>query len=200
MSDLITVEDFEFKGLTQIETADKLIEECNAWEEKLDNARVMVSIQRGRAYAYALEKLGTKVKVAERYAVSERSIKNYIDAFNGRDKLISVTGMGESALLIPADTGINKIVEIVKGKEPKQLENINSRVFNVAIKSKVYLEAQGVCNNCKTWITWDNYECDHIKPYSKGGLSVIENAQCLCRSCNRSKSNSEVVIEEMETK
>ena len=64
-----------------------------------------------------------------------------------------------------------------------------TRAFNIAIKSKVYLQAQGRCEICRTWVTWDNYECDHIKPYAKGGESIIENAQCLCRSCNRTKSD-----------
>ena len=34
-------------------------------------------------------------------------------------------------------------------------------------------------------------EIDHIKPLSKGGLTVRENLQTLCWRCNRSKSNKE---------
>jgi hypothetical protein len=34
-------------------------------------------------------------------------------------------------------------------------------------------------------------EVDHIKPVSKGGLSVEENLQTLCWKCNRTKSNIE---------
>ena len=32
---------------------------------------------------------------------------------------------------------------------------------------------------------------DHIKPYSKGGETVIENLQTLCSDCNLGKSNLE---------
>lgn len=35
-------------------------------------------------------------------------------------------------------------------------------------------------------------EVDHIKPLSKGGLSVESNLQTLCWRCNRTKSNKEV--------
>ena len=33
-------------------------------------------------------------------------------------------------------------------------------------------------------------EVDHIKPISKGGLSIPENLQTLCWKCNRHKSNN----------
>lgn len=37
-------------------------------------------------------------------------------------------------------------------------------------------------------------EVDHIKPLSKGGLSVESNLQTLCWRCNRTKSNKDVPI------
>ena len=38
----------------------------------------------------------------------------------------------------------------------------------------------------------DDAEVDHILPYSKGGDTVLENAQLLHRHCNRAKNNSEI--------
>ena len=32
-------------------------------------------------------------------------------------------------------------------------------------------------------------ECDHIMPESAGGAAMVENLQCLCGSCNKSKSD-----------
>lgn len=46
------------------------------------------------------------------------------------------------------------------------------------------------CAHCG--VTGDNrlgFEVDHIKPMNKGGKSVPENLQILCRSCNRKKSD-----------
>lgn len=35
-----------------------------------------------------------------------------------------------------------------------------------------------------------DFHIDHIKPLNKGGLTVAENLQILCRSCNMTKSDS----------
>ncbi len=63
------------------------------------------------------------------------------------------------------------------------------RQFNMNIRSRIYLASGGQCARCRKFITWDDYECDHIKPYSLGGATIIDNAQALCRHCNRSKSS-----------
>ncbi len=51
-------------------------------------------------------------------------------------------------------------------------------------------EGKFQCAHCG--LTGDNrlgFEVDHIKPMNKGGKSVPENLQILCRSCNRKKSD-----------
>lgn len=37
--------------------------------------------------------------------------------------------------------------------------------------------------------TFEEMEGDHIVPWSKGGKTVSENLQMLCRRCNAVKSN-----------
>jgi 5-methylcytosine-specific restriction endonuclease McrA len=43
------------------------------------------------------------------------------------------------------------------------------------------------CKKCGEVLTWDNFTIDHIKPYSKGGRTSLDNAQLMCRSCNSRK-------------
>ncbi len=50
---------------------------------------------------------------------------------------------------------------------------------------------EGQCKKCKCKITAETGQVDHIKPYSKGGMTILENAQLLCESCNKSKGAKE---------
>lgn len=40
---------------------------------------------------------------------------------------------------------------------------------------------------CKTYLTFENTEVDHIFPWSKGGKTDLSNARLICSSCNSSK-------------
>lgn len=42
---------------------------------------------------------------------------------------------------------------------------------------------------CKTELTWENVQIDHIKAYSKGGMADLRNAQLMCAPHNQMKSN-----------
>jgi hypothetical protein len=50
---------------------------------------------------------------------------------------------------------------------------------------------EGHCKKCNCKITAETGQVDHVKPYSKGGLTILENAQLLCESCNKSKGARE---------
>ena len=46
-----------------------------------------------------------------------------------------------------------------------------------------------ICPDCKKEFTFDEFEIDHIKAWSKGGPTSLSNAQLLCKACNVKKSN-----------
>ena len=69
--------------------------------------------------------------------------------------------------------------------------NSSQRLYSKSTKEELWYEGY-VCPYCNQQIlSIDDAEVDHIIPFSKGGNTVIENAQLLHRHCNREKNNSE---------
>lgn len=62
-----------------------------------------------------------------------------------------------------------------------------SRYISKTTKQIVFTRDGGICQCCGSS---ENLEYDHIKPFYCGGSSKVSNVQLLCRTCNRSKSNS----------
>lgn len=48
---------------------------------------------------------------------------------------------------------------------------------------------KGVCLYCGKHFEFEEMQADHITPWSKGGRTVPENCQMLCRDCNLKKSD-----------
>lgn len=79
----------------------------------------------------------------------------------------------------------------------KMLTKDERRAFNEAERIKIYRRDNGLCQIClsenkpetEARVPWSEYDADHVIPHSKGGQTVIENAQVLCRYHNQSKSN-----------
>lgn len=75
---------------------------------------------------------------------------------------------------------------IFTGKESK----LNIRAFSKKQKERAFSLCQGKCAKCnKVFESINDMEADHITPWSKGGKTINENLQMLCKSCNRIKSN-----------
>jgi superfamily II DNA or RNA helicase len=52
----------------------------------------------------------------------------------------------------------------------------------------LYLSSDGHCAICGAPLG-DDWEADHIVPFSKGGATALENGQALCKACNRKKGD-----------
>lgn len=64
---------------------------------------------------------------------------------------------------------------------------LNLRAFDKRDKIAAYSKQNGVCPICKKHFEFDEMEGDHIIPWSKGGQTVPDNCQMLCKSCNSKK-------------
>lgn len=66
--------------------------------------------------------------------------------------------------------------------------HLNLRAFDENTKREVFEEQGGICKICGEKFEIEQMEADHITPWSKGGKTIKENCQMLCRECNRRKS------------
>jgi len=62
------------------------------------------------------------------------------------------------------------------------------RRFSQLERDALFEEADGKCEICGIELD-DDWEADHIKPYSKNGKTHLINGQALCQTCNRKKGN-----------
>ena len=70
-----------------------------------------------------------------------------------------------------------------------RVEKLNLRQFDDDDKRTAYETQKGVCPKCGGSFAYEEMEGDHIVPWSKGGKTVLENLQMLCRRCNAIKSD-----------
>ena len=64
-----------------------------------------------------------------------------------------------------------------------------NRIFTPDQRAVIYRIGKGKCVMCGIEVSEESFEADHIKPWSKGGRTIIANGQILCSTCNHTKSN-----------
>lgn len=66
---------------------------------------------------------------------------------------------------------------------------LSIRAFDRRDKLAAYERQNHICPLCNEEYEFDEMHGDHIIPWSKGGKTVAENCQMLCRDCNIKKKN-----------
>ena len=66
---------------------------------------------------------------------------------------------------------------------------LNLRTFSERDKITMYNQQQGLCAICGKPFSLKEMHADHIKPWSKGGLTELSNGQMLCINCNLAKGD-----------
>ena len=75
---------------------------------------------------------------------------------------------------------------LLGGKKNERLLSI--RQFDARTKTAVYERQKGLCKICGKHFELNEMHADHVKAWSKGGATVADNCQMLCRNCNLKKS------------
>jgi len=88
------------------------------------------------------------------------------------------------------DEWIYRLIDLFEtNREPHQIQHIckNHRicipkVLRKQVWNNTTLESNCYC--CNDIITYDNFECGHIIPVVRGGLTILNNLKPICRTCN----------------
>ena len=84
-------------------------------------------------------------------------------------------------------------------KEGHQMQEKDSkRAFDESERILLYRMNDGMCQECvreekprqECLVPWSEFEADHVVPHSKGGQTLLDNADLLCRYHNRKKGAS----------
>ena len=74
-------------------------------------------------------------------------------------------------------------------------EKDEKRAFSELERILIYRKGKGLCQQClreekpesEAKVSWSEYQADHVIPHSKGGRTILENGELLCRYHNQSK-------------
>jgi len=77
---------------------------------------------------------------------------------------------------------------LLSGEDESLARKLSKRSFSERDKRTAYERQQGVCPKCGERYGYDEMEGDHVVPWWRGGLTVLDNLQMLCRKCNQEKA------------
>jgi hypothetical protein len=112
-----------------------------------------------------------------------------------RDNIYGHSEIQQTVARLMADDEVQNKKGIFDYVFDNNKKHLNLRQFDSNIKRTVYQKQCGICPYCantenesKMW-GFDEMEGDHIVPWAKGGKTVPENCQMLCKHHNRIKSD-----------
>ncbi len=96
--------------------------------------------------------------------------------------------MEKEVARLMADSDVKKKKGIYSYVFDHDEHHLDIRAFDDNTKREVYEKQKCIGKSCGKRFEIEGMEADHITPWSKGGHTVIENCQMLCKECNRRKS------------
>ena len=134
-------------------------------------------------------KLGKQPSYAQMRDMARFSIGTYENRFGGwRKALIAFVDYINGA----DDMHVTPIDDTMFGSDTDSVKHETSRSISLRTRFLVLRRDNFRCCCCGVSPATDTsveLHIDHIKPWSKGGESVIDNLQTLCSKCNLGKSN-----------
>lgn len=106
-----------------------------------------------------------------------------------KDIVIDTAELEKEITALMADDDVTSKKGIYYYVLDRQEKHLSVRAFDNRMKRTAYEKQKGFCKKCGKHFELDQMEGDHITPWSRGGKTLAENCQMLCKECNRRKSD-----------
>lgn len=106
-----------------------------------------------------------------------------------RFKDVDKTGLDEKVNEILETEEISNEKYVYEAVLSGNMNLLQARAFPEADRKRKYKEQDGICPICGKKFAFEDMAGDHIVPWSKGGKTIYENLQMLCKGCNAGKSD-----------
>ena len=109
----------------------------------------------------------------------------YYDKFH--DTTLDTVALAQRISVLMRDSEIQRPAGIIPYVLTGDERELDLRAFPEDIKLAVWEKQKHICPMCNKEYDFEFMDGDHIVPWSKGGRTVMENCQMLCRECNLKK-------------
>src|SRR5699024_1129760 len=148
--------------------------------------------------------------LGKHYVIDEKSkqnIKDFIYSFHKRWKtfdeatdveLLTFSNRRQQAEkdIEARDIILRKLFfEYLQKNNSEIIEKDAKRAFSELDRIIIYRKDKGLCQQClregipekEAYVSWSNFQADHVLPHSKGGKTIVDNGELLCARHNLSK-------------
>ena len=113
-----------------------------------------------------------------KFGTYRNALSAFVEFINSDRKRIEETEIDENNSVIPL-------------KAESVYKHLTKRIPSDRLKVRVLMRDGNKCRLCGIVVEGGDIHFDHIKPWSKGGETVLENLQVLCSKHNIAKGNIE---------
>ncbi|MBA4239867.1 MAG: endonuclease [Sphingobacteriaceae bacterium] len=172
----------------------------NSWNKALIKAGLEVTVSYDTSEKDLFENL-EKVWIALGKQPGKRDLKkplsnysetSYITKFGSwKNALVKFVEFINSSSNLDQEELIEQETDITKVKNKVEHKHKTKRTPSERLKVQVLMRDGNICRLCGITVTGENIHFDHIKPWSKGGETTLENLQILCALHNLAKGDLE---------
>ncbi len=195
--DKVTRAQYDQKGKFHSGT---LVRRFGTWNKALEKAGLKITLKQNISEKELFEnieevwiKLGQQPLYEEiKHPLSKYSAKPYEKKFGTWRKALE-------AFIEYINSDNEKVQETEENEQDEKnfdaleitIKHKTKRNFSLRLKVQVLMRDGNKCKLCGITVTGEDIHFDHIKPWSKGGETVLENLQVLCATHNLAKGNLE---------